>query len=50
MIIGRPMIHSAEDAVGVFLTTGIDVLVLEDVVLGQTIPAGRGSARPDVQR
>jgi carbamoyltransferase len=29
-IMGKPIIHSVEDAVGLFYTTGLDVLVVED--------------------
>ena len=33
-VMGRPIVHSLEDALGVFMTTfGLDVLVVEDVVL-----------------
>lgn len=32
-IMGKPIIHSVEDAIAVFYTTGLDVLVLDDVVL-----------------
>lgn len=32
-VMGKPIIHSVEDAVGVFATTGMDALVIEDVVL-----------------
>jgi predicted NodU family carbamoyl transferase len=30
---GKPIIHSVQDAVAVFYTTGLDALVLEDVVI-----------------
>jgi carbamoyltransferase len=30
---GKPIIHSVEDAIAVFFTTGLDVLVIEDVVM-----------------
>ena len=30
-VMGRPMVHDVEDAVGVFLTSDIDLLVLDDV-------------------
>ena len=30
---GKPIIHSVEDAVAVFMTTGLDVLVIEDLML-----------------
>ena len=29
-VVGKPIIHSVEDAVGVFATTGLDALVIED--------------------
>jgi carbamoyltransferase len=32
-VMGKPIIHSVQDAVAVFYTTGLDVLVLDDVVL-----------------
>ena len=32
-VMGKPIIHSIQDAVAVFYTTGLDVLVLEDVVI-----------------
>ncbi len=31
-VMGRPMVHDVEDAVGVFLTSDIDVLVLGDAL------------------
>ncbi len=31
-VMGRPIAHSVEDVVGMFLTTGLDALVIEDVV------------------
>lgn len=31
-VMGRPMVHDTEDALGVFFTSGLDVLVLEDTV------------------
>jgi carbamoyltransferase len=31
-IMGKPIIHSVEDAIAVFYTTGMDALVIEDVV------------------
>jgi carbamoyltransferase len=30
---GKPIVHSLEDALGLFLTTGVDALVVEDVLL-----------------
>jgi carbamoyltransferase len=32
-IMGKPIIHSVEDAVGLFYTTGLDALVLEDYLI-----------------
>lgn len=32
-VMGKPMVHSLEDCLGVFLTTGIDALVVEDVLM-----------------
>jgi carbamoyltransferase len=29
-VMGKPIIHSVEDAIGVFMTTGLDALVIED--------------------
>ena len=31
-VMGRPMVHDVEDALGVFLTSDLDLLVLDDVV------------------
>jgi carbamoyltransferase len=31
-VMGRPIAHSVEDVVGMFLTTGLDALVIEDVL------------------
>ena len=30
---GKPIVHSVEDCLGVFLTTGIEVLVVEDILV-----------------
>jgi carbamoyltransferase len=32
-IMGKPIIHSIQDAVGVFYTTGLDALVIDDVII-----------------
>ena len=32
-LMGKPIIHSVEDALGVFLTSGLDVLVLDDLII-----------------
>ena len=35
-VMGKPIIHSVEDAVSVFMTSGLDAIVLEDVILEKT--------------
>jgi len=30
---GKPLIHSVEDAAGLFMTPGLDVLVIDDLIL-----------------
>jgi carbamoyltransferase len=32
-IMGKPIIHSVEDAIGLFYTTGLDALILEDYLI-----------------
>jgi carbamoyltransferase len=32
-VMGKPLIHSLEDAVSVFLTTGLDALVIDDYLI-----------------
>jgi carbamoyltransferase len=32
-VMGKPIIHSLEDALGLFYTTGLDVLVVEDYLI-----------------
>jgi carbamoyltransferase len=32
-VMGKPIIHSVEDAIAVFMTSGLDVLVLEDLIV-----------------
>lgn len=32
-IMGKPIVHSLEDCLGVFLTTGIDALVVDDIIV-----------------
>jgi carbamoyltransferase len=32
-VMGKPIVHSLEDALGMFFTTGLDALVVEDVVI-----------------
>ncbi|WP_394830613.1 hypothetical protein LVJ94_29310 [Pendulispora rubella] len=44
-IMGKPIIHSVQDAVGMFYTTGLDALVIDDVViLKDEVRTGRGVA------
>jgi carbamoyltransferase len=33
---GKPIIHTVEDALSVFFTSGLDVLVIEDMVFEKT--------------
>jgi carbamoyltransferase len=35
-IMGKPIIHSVEDAIAVFMTSGLDALVLEDLIVEKT--------------
>lgn len=35
-IMGKPLVHSLEDALTVFMTTGLDVLVVNDYVISKT--------------
>jgi carbamoyltransferase len=47
-VMGRPIVHSLEDAVGMFFTTGLDALVVEDYVIekaGCCMPDTRQEAR-----
>ncbi|MEY2699581.1 MAG: hypothetical protein RIQ52_336 [Pseudomonadota bacterium] len=37
-IMGKPMVHTVEDALGVFLTSGLDVLVMEDYLVEKPAP------------
>jgi carbamoyltransferase len=32
-IMGKPIIHSVEDAVGMFYTTGLDAVIIDDVLI-----------------
>jgi carbamoyltransferase len=32
-VMGKPLVHSLEDALAVFLTTGLDVLVVNDYLI-----------------
>jgi carbamoyltransferase len=38
-IMGKPIIHSVEDAMGLFHTTGLDALVIEDILIEKEEPA-----------
>jgi carbamoyltransferase len=44
-VMGKPIIHSVQDAVAVFYTSGLDVLVLNDLVLEKPKPASRRTRR-----
>lgn len=35
-VMGKPIVHSVEDAVTVLATTGLDALIVEDVVFEKT--------------
>jgi carbamoyltransferase len=39
-VMGKPIVHSLEDALGVFFTTGLDALVVEDTILRKDRIAG----------
>lgn len=41
-VMGRPIVHSLEDALGLFLTTGLDALVVEDLLLRKPTTADVG--------
>ena len=32
-VMGKPIVHSVEDALGMFFTSGLDALVIEDYVI-----------------
>ncbi|KQT50001.1 carbamoyltransferase [Methylobacterium sp. Leaf456] len=38
-VMGKPILHSAEDAILMFYTTGLDAIVVEDWILTKTAPA-----------
>jgi carbamoyltransferase len=40
-VMGKPIIHSVQDAVAVFYTTGLDALVIEDVLIEKYCAEGR---------
>jgi hypothetical protein len=42
-IMGKPIMHSVEDAIGLFYTTGLDALVIEDYLIEKV-------SRPDRDR
>jgi carbamoyltransferase len=44
-VMGRPIVHSLEDAVGMFFTTGLDALVVEDYVIEKA-----GCCMPDTRQ
>jgi carbamoyltransferase len=37
-VMGKPIVHAIEDALGVFLTSGIDVLVIDDALIRKPTP------------
>ncbi len=37
-VMGKPIIHSVEDAISVFMTSGLDAMVLEDVIIEKAPP------------
>ncbi|UMY17759.1 carbamoyltransferase [Methylobacterium organophilum] len=39
-VMGKPILHTAEDAILMFYTTGLDAIVVEDWLLTKTMPAG----------
>lgn len=34
-VMGKPLVHTLEDALAVFLTTGLDALVINDYLIGK---------------
>ncbi|MBN8293702.1 carbamoyl transferase [Rhodobacter sp. NTK016B] len=38
-VMGKPIIHSVEDALSVFMTTGLDAVLIEDTLIEKTTPA-----------
>jgi carbamoyltransferase len=32
---GKPIVHSVEDALGVFFTSGLDILVIGDTIISK---------------
>lgn len=42
-VMGKPIVHSAADAFGIYLSSRIDVLVIDDLVFSK-VPAGAGDA------
>ena len=34
-VMGKPLVHTLEDALAVFLTTGLDVLVIDDYLISK---------------
>lgn len=47
-VMGKPIVHSVEDAVSVFFTSGIDILVLEDTIFTKGVLEGEG--QPTAQK
>ena len=43
-VMGKPIAHSVEDALSVFYTSGLDVLVIENHVIAKAQPAGAARA------
>jgi len=41
-VMGKPIVHAVEDALAVFQTTGLDVLVLDDVLVVKTTSMTKG--------
>ena len=35
-IMGKPIVHSVEDALAVFVTSGIDAVLIEDLLIEKT--------------
>lgn len=49
-VMGKPIVHSVEDAVAVFMTTGLDVLVIEDLMFSKPENGFDGGAEvPDTR-
>ena len=46
-VMGKPIAHSVEDALSVFYTSGIDVLVIENHLIAKAQPAGAARAESE---